>query len=599
MARYRDDAKEQVRDAVDFVELVSARTELRRSSGSGYMGLCPFHDERSPSFSVDAAKKVFHCFGCGESGDVYRFVELTEGVDFVGALELLADRHGIELEPAEEDPQAAERRRARERLLELLERTTTFYERMLWESREAAGARAYLAQRGLREETLRAFRVGYAPSAWDTVLKSSQRAGYKARELYDAGLVARARGQGRIYDYFRARIMFPLADRRGRVLGFGARALRESTRLKYLNTSEKHELFHKGSIVYAAHLARAAAARAGAVIVCEGYTDVLALHQAGVANAVASMGTALTEQQVVELGRMAPVLQLALDADDAGQDAMLRAARVAAGRRLELRVVPLPEGRDPAEVALAEGEEAIRALVAKSVPFVRFRVERTLALGDLSSAEGKDRVLEQLRPAFATLGPSVLAEELLALAADRLDIPAELARRLLRAGGGGAAADPRGDAVVDAGPSGAAAPASGRTRQVLGRRAATERTFLALCIALPAAGRAQLAEIDPAEHFTDPAARRAAGWLAEHLDAPLDDVPDDDPELAALVRELVARAGAQEVQPAALEAERLQLELARVDRQLAAAETGHRVGLARRRSELQDQLGAALERSMA
>ncbi len=583
MARYRDDAKEKVRDAIDFVALVSAKTELRRTSGSGYMGLCPFHDERSPSFSVDGAKKVFHCFGCGESGDLYRFVELTEGVDFRAALELLADRHGIELELADEDPRAAERRRARERLLELLERTATFYERMLWDSREAGGARSYLAGRGLEEQTLRAFRVGYAPSAWDTVLASSRRAGYQARELYDAGLVARARGEGRIYDYFRARIMFPLADQRGRVLGFGARALRDNQRPKYLNTSEKRELFHKGSIVYAAHLARAAAARAGSVIVCEGYTDVLALHQAGVANAVASMGTALTEEQVVELGRMAPTIQLALDADDAGQEAMLRAAKVAAGRRLELRVVPLPEGRDPAEVALAEGEEAIRALVARSVPFVRFRVQRTLERADLSRPEGRDRVLADLRPELADVPPGAMREELIRVVTSKLDIHAEHAAALFGRRPTSASAPVR--------RSDPFARASRRTR--------AERAFLAACLALPSEGLAALRDCDADDHFSDPVARRAAAWLADHFDAPLDAVPEDDPELVALLSELVARAAAQPVRAATLEAERLQLELARVERQIATAQTGRRADLARRRAELQRQLGAAVERSLA
>lgn len=594
MPRYRDDVKEKVRDAVDFVQLVGARTELKRTGGSAYIGLCPFHDERTGSFSVDAAKKVYHCFGCGESGDVYRFVELTEGVDFVGALELLADRYGIELEVEDEDPQAAERRRRRERLLELLERTAAFYVRYLWESREAERARAYLAERGLEEAILREFRIGYAPSAWDTVLLSSQRAGFKARELYDAGLVARAKGEGRIYDYFRGRIIFPLADMRGRVLGFGARALRDNQRPKYLNTSEKRELFHKGSILYGADLARAHAAKAGATIVCEGYTDVLALHQAGLRNAVASMGTSLTEEQVVELGRMAPTVQLALDADDAGQDAMLRAARVAAGRKLELRVVPLPAGRDPADVALAEGAEAVRALVARSVPFVRFRVERTLALGDLSSAEGKDRVIEELRPAFAGLGPSVMQEELLAMVADRLDITPELARRLLVGGQGGGGA--RG-AAAQAQPRSSAPEAPGRL--VGSRWAARERAFLALCIAMPEQGADALAALAPETHFTDAPARRAAAWLSGHIDAPLDDVPPDDPELAALLHELVARGGAQPVQPAVLEVERLRLELARVERQIQSPGDIPTAELARRKAALQAELDQAMERSMA
>ena len=168
--KYTPDSVERVRDAVDMVDLVGAKTELRRSGANRLEGLCPFHDERTPSFGIDPVQKLYHCFGCGVGGDAITFVRETEGVDFSGAIELLADRYGVELEVAEEDPRAAERRQRRERLLELLERTATFYVRMLWESDEAAGAREYLLGRGLEEATLREFRVGYAPSAWDRVL---------------------------------------------------------------------------------------------------------------------------------------------------------------------------------------------------------------------------------------------------------------------------------------------------------------------------------------------------------------------------------------------------------------------------------------------
>src|SRR3954451_24165648 len=403
MARYSDESRERVREAVDFAALVGERVELRRAGVNRLTGLCPFHDERSPSFGIDPVKKVFHCFGCGEGGDVFKWVELIEGLDFTSSLESLADRFGVQLERESEDPREAEQRARRGRLLELLERTAAFYVRMLWESAEAADAREYLLGRGLEEPTLREFRVGYSPSRFDTVLMRSQRAGFKARELYDAGLVQRSGGDGRIYDRFRARIMFPLCDTRGRVLGFGARAMSEGRGPKYLNTAE-NELFHKGRMVYAADLARSFAARSASVVLCEGYTDVIALHQAGLRNAVATMGTALTGDQVGELAKLAPVVHMALDADSAGQRAMLRAAEVAAGRSLELRVVPLPAGKDPAELVQGEGGEAMRSLVERSVPFVRFRVERALAGGDLRTAEGKDRVLAELRPVFAGVG---------------------------------------------------------------------------------------------------------------------------------------------------------------------------------------------------
>src|SRR3954466_13700032 len=193
MPRYTSDSRERVRDAVDFVELVGARTELRRAGARRYTGLCPFHEERSPSFGIDPVEKLYHCFGCGEGGDVFSWVMEIENVAFGEALEILADRYNVPLERTEEDPRAAQRRQRRDRLHALLERTAAYYVRLLWESAEAAGAREYLASRGLQEPVLREFRVGYSPSAWDRVIAVSQRAGYTADELAAAGLASRSR----------------------------------------------------------------------------------------------------------------------------------------------------------------------------------------------------------------------------------------------------------------------------------------------------------------------------------------------------------------------------------------------------------------------
>src|SRR4051794_36421643 len=404
-----------------MVDLVGARTELGRAGANRYEGLCPFHEERTPSFGIDPTKKVFYCFGCGSGGDAFRFVQLVEGLDFKGALEQLADRYGVRLEPVEEDPAEADRRRARERLLELLERTAAFYVRYLWDSAEAAPAREYLASRGLDEPVLREFRIGYAPSPHDTLLRAVRRTGFSNREVFDTGLAVRSRGEGMLYDRFRRRIMFPLCDMRGRVLGFGARALGADQKPKFLNSAD-NAVYHKGRHLFGADIARAAAAKAGSVIVAEGYTDVIAMHQAGLRSTVGLMGTAMTDEQVGELARLAPRVQLALDADGAGQEAMLRAARVAAGRRLELRVVPLPAGADPADLVAAEGARAMQRLVDASAPFVRFRVERELSTGDLARAEGKDAVIAALRPVFAQIPASALREELVALVADRTDL---------------------------------------------------------------------------------------------------------------------------------------------------------------------------------
>ncbi len=581
MALYTKDSKDRVRDAVDFLELVAARTELRRAGPARYEGLCPFHEERTPSFGIDPAQKVYYCFGCQASGDVFTFVQETEGVDFKGALELLAERSGVELQREEEDPGEAERRKRRERLLELLSRTTSYYERYLWESKEAAKARDYLKERGLGEEILREFRVGYAPSAWDRVLLASRRGGFSVQELYDTGLAQRSKQNGQPYDRFRSRIMFPLANVRGQVLGFGARAMSEEQRPKYLNTSD-NELYHKGLHLYGADVARAQAAKAGQVILCEGYTDTIALHQAGMRAAVGLMGTALTGEQVGELARMAQTVLLALDADTAGQEAMLRASGLAARRKLELRVVPLPEGTDPAELIQREGPEAMRGAVEASVPFVRFRVERVLAGGDDRTPEGRDRIIEQLRPVFATLAPSAMRMELTRMVSSRLALPESVAEQLLARGVGSGVSEVgapvgegRGGVSGDRAANGARAKARAGG---LSRREDTERAFLALCIASPEEGAKALGELDLEEHFSSELLRRAAGHLrAAGLREPMADGPgegaglDDDPQLKGLLAELVVEAGREQARPAMLEVQRLQLELARLDRHIQQA----------------------------
>jgi DNA primase len=420
MPMYAREDLDRIRDATDFVALVEGRVELERAGGGNFKCLCPFHDERSPSMSIKADDKLFHCFGCQEGGDLFRWVELTEGVDFTGAVELLADRAGIQLKTEEEDPETAARRKRERRLLELLDRTNRFYERQLWDSAEGAQARAELQRRGLDPDLLREFRVGYAPSAWDRVLVGSRHAGYTEDEMVAAGVVMRARDNpGRLYDRFRRRITFPLADRRGRIMGFGARAIGPDQKPKYVNSSDG-PVYHKGRHLFAAHVARKQAARTGEVILCEGYTDVIALHQSGLTNAVGLMGTALTPEQIGALGKLAPSVVLALDADRAGREAMLRAAQLAAGSGLKMRVVLLPDGMDPADLLAKRGPEAVKNAFAEPMALGRFHVGHVLAQSDLSDAEGKDKAIEDLRPVFAGLPPGVLRMELLNEAANKL-----------------------------------------------------------------------------------------------------------------------------------------------------------------------------------
>ncbi len=595
MPLYTDDSIERLRQTVDMAELVGAKTELKRS-GQQLMGICPFHDERSPSFSVDPVQKVFHCFGCGEGGDLFKFVQLTEGLNFREAVESLSDRYGVPMELTEEDPQAAQRREKRDRLLELLERTAAFYVRNLWESPEAEDSREYLKARGLEEALLREFRVGYAPSAWDKVLVASRQKGYSEEELWDAGLTAKNQ-KGNVYDRFRRRITFPLCDSRGRVLGFGARAVGADQQPKYLNSSE-NAVFHKGRQVYAADLARAAAAKNGEVILCEGYTDVIAMHQAGLRNTVGLMGTALTEDQVSELARMAPVVALALDADSAGQEAMIRAAKVAEGRKLELRVVPLPAGNDPADIVQQEEPEVITKLVAGSVPFVRFRADRALLLADLATAEGKDRAVSELAPIITPLPASAMRDELTELAAAALGVSgAKLTEWLGRARP--LPAPERAASAPAAAQADAPSPQPAPT--VIDPGARVERAFLVQCLAEPAVGREALAAMDLEAEFVSPLFLRAAQLILATPAGGEIHAPPEDEELSRTLAELQVRAVQNASSNAALKAEGLRLKAARTEREIRVAQQSDPnllVALVEQRESLRDQIEREVEESL-
>ena len=549
-ARYTQDSIDRARDAVDAVDLVSTKTELRRV-GSQWMGLCPFHDERTPSFSLNPVKKVYICHGCGAKGDAITFVRELEALDFPEAVEFLAERYNVELQREREDPREEERRRRRERLLALLEKTAGFYATYLAESSEASDARDYLQGRGLSMDVLRRFRVGYSPQAWDRLLTRAQRDGFKPDELIAAGLAQRGRSGG-LMDRFRGRIMFPLADARGRVLGFGARAMRDGQGPKYLNTSE-NEIYHKGRQLFGIDLARAAAAKAGRVVVVEGYTDVLALHQAGLEETVAIMGTALTQEQLAELARAAGregKVYLALDADRSGQDAMLRAARIAEDRDVELRVVRMPEGADPAELVTREGPESISSRLKGALSVLEFAVGRALASTDLETPEGRDRALVGVRALIAAAPGPAQRDHLVRVAADRLDMPVTHVMTSLE-GPISPAASAESAEPAEAGPA---------------RPLDAEQLFLADCLAAGELGRTYLSRLSD-EHLPSQALRRARDHLAAHPEDPLAGLPEGDGDLGRIVAAVALRAQEEEgVSEARLRAGYLPLELRRIDR---------------------------------
>jgi DNA primase len=567
VALYTNDSIERVREAVDMVALVGAKTDLRRV-GSRWVGLCPFHDERTPSFSVNGEDKLYYCFGCEAKGDAITFVRETEALDFPEAVELLAERHGVELKREREDPQAEERRRRRERLLSLLERTTRFYANYLWESAEAAGAREYLSGRGLGEEVLREFRVGYAPSAWDRVLVGAQRDGFGPEELVAAGLAQRGRSGG-LHDRFRSRIMFPLVEWRGKVLGFGARALRDGQQPKYLNTSE-NDIYKKGQQLFGIDKARPQAARSKRVVVVEGYTDVLALHQAGVRDCVAIMGTALTQPQITVLGQaVGPggVVHLALDADRSGQEAMLRAARAARDQEMELQVVEMPEGTDPADLVAQSGVEDFLRRLEASLSVVEFQVRRVLADGNLETPGGRDQVLEEVRPLIAaTPQGSATRDALVSLVADRVDRPSDVVITALS----------KPPQIRSQKPAPAPGPSFG-----------AEQAFLSMCARSGELGREYLERIED-RHLSFEPTRRARAHLLTHFEDPLAGVPGDQPDLGELLTRIVSDEG-PESEPM-LRMSLLQLEMRSLTREMRTAGEGGQLGR-------QDELAAALQRA--
>jgi DNA primase len=579
MALISDQSKERVRQAADMIEIVNQHTDLRQRGGS-WWGLCPFHEERTPSFKVNPTEKVYYCFGCEASGDLFRFVQEKEGVDFPEAVELLGERYGVELEREDEDPRKEAARQRRERLRQLLGRAAAFYASYLWESKEAGKARDYLQERGLGEEVLRDFGIGYAPSAWDQILTRGQRAGFSIDELRATGLVQQGRGGG-VYDRFRERIVFPVRDTRGRVVGFGARAMRSEQGAKYVNSAEG-ELYRKSETLYGIDRARGAIGKAGRAVVVEGYTDVLALHQAGVGEAVGVMGTAITEEQVGMLSQQTREVVLAMDADRAGQEAMLRAQRKAEGREMRLRVAAMPEGEDPAQMMAEEGgAEKFRELVGAAVELPEFQVGLVLDGADLSSPAERDRALAEAAPVLAEMGESATRDELVRTVAERLDMdPAMVIGRMAsartRAESGGES-EAGGEAAGDA---------------ALTPRERRERALLAMCIADPKAGRELLDRLTP-EHLSSPLTGRALEWLRGHLDQPLAGLPREDEELVSLITQLVMTAEREPTSGEAMEMNFLLLEQRRLEDLISEAEEK---GDHQRSAELHRERAAMVER---
>ena len=496
----KDESVQAVLEAAGIVEVVSGYTSLRKR-GATYTGLCPFHQEKTPSFTVSAEKGLYYCFGCGEGGDIVRFLEKMENLSFAEVIEQLGERFGVSVQYEEGAGPEAGRKERDARLLQVLDKAATFYQRFLWETESGRGAREYLEKRGLGEEVCRTYRVGFSPAEWRGLHSRATKEGFTDRELEDAGLLVRQKGK--TYDRFRGRLMFPLVDHRGRVLGFGGRTLTDETP-KYLNSPEG-PLYQKGRLLYGLYQARKAIADGDEVVVVEGYTDVLGLAQAGAGNVVASMGTALTDAQIGLMMRFAKNVTFMFDADRAGTEAMLRSGQLARGHSLRPMVAVLPGGKDPADVAVEGGQEAVARVTAGKISLLGFELRQALARGDTSTADGRVRVFEEVRRIMSGASSLKEREEEIPLLADRLRLTEKDVEQLLR----GEPAKGRSRERGSAGKGQAS-----MTQRLLGREAALERDFLVAAACNPDRAVDILQALTP-EHFADPNNREVFMGLRE------------------------------------------------------------------------------------
>jgi len=416
---------DEVKDRLDIVEVIGRHVHLQKS-GRYFKGLCPFHTEKTPSFYVFPDTQGWHCFGCNKGGDLFNFVMDFEGLDFRTALEELARRAGVELQPR--TPEQVEAESESERLRSLLETTAAYYHTLLLTAPQAAHARAYVEKRGFTRETLSTFQVGYSLSDWDATRTYLSGKGFSPEEQIKAGMLVEREGGG-TFDRFRNRLMIPICDRRGRVIAFGGRVLNPDDQPKYMN-SPQTTLFDKSNILFGYHLANQAIREADAAIIVEGYMDVMIPHQAGYKNVVAPMGTALTEGHLQQLQRLTKRFILALDPDAAGIHGTLQGLETARqtldrewdavfdprglvgveGRlKADIRVVTLPEGRDPDELIL-EDPAQWEKLVADSQPIVRFVFEQLLKQEDPREPKGKARIGDAMLPLLNDIGDSVGGE---------------------------------------------------------------------------------------------------------------------------------------------------------------------------------------------
>ncbi len=415
---YSEEALSEIRARTDIVEVVSGYVQLKQS-GNTYKGLCPFHTEKTPSFTVSREKQLFYCFGCGAGGDVFSFVMKIENMGFRDAARMLAERAGVAL-VEDESPQAKAVREKRRRLYDCMETACRYYQSVFANSKEAQKARSYVKQRGLSEDTVKRFRLGYAPNAWDSTLLALQSKGFSHEELVSAGLIISSKSGKGYYDRFRGRVMFPITDVSGKVIGFGGRVL-DGSEPKYLNSPET-QLFLKGRTVYGLAVAKDSIRRKSKAVSVEGYTDAIMCHHFGFTNVVATLGTALTIEQAETVSRYASEVIIAYDADSAGEAATLRGMDILQQVGASVKVAVLPVGEDPDSILRKHGREAWAKVLEDAKPLIDYKLYLIVSRTDIFKLDERVRAAKEAARVLAGVESDIERMEYAEKAARMLNV---------------------------------------------------------------------------------------------------------------------------------------------------------------------------------
>ena len=414
---------EQVRAGNPIVDVVGSYVPLTRKQNN-YWACCPFHEEKTPSFSVSPDKEFFYCFGCHAGGDVFQFVQKIENISFPEAVEKLAQRIGLEIPKTDLSPAEREREEERQRLYEICDLAASYFHNCLTKTRMGAAGIDYFKTRGLSAQTIVDFKLGFAPPQWDRLYRDFRERGYREKDLIKSGLCLTK--NGKTYDRFRGRCMFPIRDDKGRVVAFGGRIIEEGEP-KYLNSPES-PIFHKGDLLFAMERARKEIRRTKQAVLVEGYMDVVGVHNLGVTNVVASLGTAFTQRQAQLLRRICDVAIVAYDMDRAGREATRRAIAIARETGLKLRIATLPDGKDPDEYIKQHGAKAWEDVITMAQNVLDYRLDEIISAHDATSTDGKNMIVQEFIPEIMQTDNAITIDSYLRRLATRLRMNENIVR---------------------------------------------------------------------------------------------------------------------------------------------------------------------------